>query len=109
MTDLGRLAELPQRELAGLVVREANTLRARGLGLAFMPTPPVGEALWIPRCSAIHTFGLRFSLELLWIDSDEHVVHVDRDVKPGRIRRCPAARSVIERAAGSGGTALGAD
>lgn len=89
-------------------MREANTLRTRGLGLAFMPPPPEEEALWIPRCSAIHTFGMRFSLDLVWLDGSGHVVRFDHGVKPGRICRCREAESVIERAAGPGDAALSA-
>lgn len=89
-------------------MREANTLRARGLGLAFMAPPPAEEALWIPRCRAIHTFGMRFSLDLVWLDGGGHVVRFDHAVKPGRISRCPEAESVIERVAVSGEAALSA-
>jgi uncharacterized protein len=69
-----------------------------------MSAPPEGEALWIPRCRAIHTFGMRFSLDLVWLDGSGHVVRFDHNVKPGRICRCSEAQSVVERAAGLGDT-----
>jgi uncharacterized membrane protein (UPF0127 family) len=95
-----RLDLLPQRELGESTVYEAKTVRSRTLGLAFMPAPAGGEALWIPRCSAIHTFGMRFALDLVWLDRDEQVVKVDRDVRPARIRYCRQAASVIETVTG---------
>jgi uncharacterized membrane protein (UPF0127 family) len=95
-----RLDRLPRREFGGNTVYQAKTIRSRALGLAFMQAPATGLALWIPRCRDVHTFGVRFALDLVWLDRDEHVVRVDRDVPPRRIRYCRQARSVIETAAG---------
>ena len=57
---------------------------------------PAGVALEIPRCRSVHTFGMRFALDLVWLDSDRRVVRVDRAVAPWRLRSCRAARSVLE-------------
>jgi uncharacterized membrane protein (UPF0127 family) len=57
-------------------------------------------ALHIPRCRSVHTFGMRFALDLIWLGADGGVVRVDRVVPPRRLRSCRAARSVVEVAAG---------
>ena len=71
--------------------------RARGLrrliGLAYAPP---GAPLEIPRCRAVHTFGMRYALDLVWRDGAGRVVRVDRDVPPRRWRACWRARSVVE-------------
>ena len=54
------------------------------------------EPLLIPRCRSVHTFGMRFALDLLWLDERGQVLRVDRGVGPGRIRSCRAAAAVLE-------------
>jgi hypothetical protein len=42
---------------------------------------------------------MRFALDLVWLDADDRVVRLDRDVRPNRMRSCRRARSVVEQAA----------
>jgi uncharacterized membrane protein (UPF0127 family) len=53
-------------------------------------------ALLVPRCRSVHTFGMRFALDLVWLDACGAVVRVDRGVRPFRVRSCRAAQSVLE-------------
>ena len=78
-----------------MTVRVANTFRARLLGLALRSEPP-DHALLLPGTRAVHTFGMRFDLDLYWLDADGRVVRVDRRVPRRRLRGCRRARSVIE-------------
>jgi uncharacterized protein len=97
----GRLERLPAVALGdGLRVRVAGTAAQRARGLARLRALPAGEALHLPRCRSVHTFGMRFALDLLWLDADGALVRVDRDVPPRRHRACRSARSVVECGAG---------
>ncbi len=58
-------------------------------------------ALLLPRCRSVHTFFMRFALDLVWLDREGSVVRVDRGVRPWRVRWCRTAWSVLECAAGS--------
>ncbi len=58
-------------------------------------------ALLLPRCRSVHTLGMRFALDLVWLDGAGRVVRVDRHVRPWRVRSCRRARSVLEGRAGS--------
>lgn len=96
-----RLAGLPEVELAnGLVVVEATSHRARRRGLARLESLPSDRALRIPQCPSVHTFGMRFPLDLIWLDKRDRVVRVDRNVPPRRMRMCARARTVIETVGG---------
>jgi len=98
-----RFDSLPARELpGGLRVFEASTHRARGIGLARLDDMPEDVALHNSPCRSVHTFGMRFALDLVWLDRAGAVVRVDLDVAPRRFRTCRRARSVIEARAGSG-------
>ncbi len=95
-----RLAALPSVTLpGGLAAAEAVGPVARLRGLAGLPGIEPGEALLLRRCRSVHTVGMRFALDLLWLDGDDRVVRVDRSVPPGRVRACARARGVVERAA----------
>src|SRR3954471_23412614 len=104
---MGRLDRLPARVLEdGLVVHEATTLRARLLGLALMRrAPPPGHALLIPHCRSVHTFGMRFRLDITFLDSSGRPLRVERDVPPRRVLCERRAFAVLEPPPGAGGAA----
>jgi uncharacterized protein len=96
-----RLDALPGRDLpGGLRVAEASTRASRMRGLAKLDELPSTYALHIPKCRSVHTFTMRFPLDLIWLGKDGAPVRVDRDVPPRRLRACLAARSVVECNAG---------
>lgn len=98
-----RLGELPVLELeGGQRVHEARTWVSRRDGLAGLPDLPDDWGLWIAPCRSIHTFGMRFALDLVWLGRGDEVVRVDHDVAPRRQRTCWRSRSVIEVPAGQG-------
>ena len=97
-----RLAALPGRVLpGGLRVAEASTRAARLKGLARLDAMPPTMALHIPKCWSVHTFTMRFPLDLIWLDRRGAVVRVDEAVPPRRLRTCVRARSVVECNAGA--------
>jgi uncharacterized membrane protein (UPF0127 family) len=95
-----RLARLPARPLGVLWVAEARGVRARALGLARLDALPPDWALHIPRCRSVHTVGMRFALDLVWLDGEGRVVEVDSGVPRRRHVACRRARSVVELNAG---------
>jgi uncharacterized protein len=76
-------------------VRVAVSRRARLLGLALLREPP-SCALLLPRTRSVHTFGMRFPVDLVWLDREGRAVRVDRAVRANRVRTCRAARAVAE-------------
>jgi uncharacterized membrane protein (UPF0127 family) len=85
-----------------LTLHVARAIGERRRGLARMEPMPPDRALRIPRCRSVHTFGMRFALDLVWLDRSGRVLRIDRDVRPGRVRTCLRARSVVEAVAGHG-------
>ena len=81
-------------------IETATTRAARLRGLARRAALAEGEGLCIPRCRSVHTFGMRFALDLVWLDRRGEVVRVDRGVPPRRVSSCLRARSVVEVGAG---------
>lgn len=74
----------------------ATGFASRLLGLAVLSPGQAGPGLLIPRCRSVHTFGMRFPLDLLFLDESSEVVERRRSVPPARIIRCPDADAVLE-------------
>jgi uncharacterized protein len=73
----------------------------RLVGLAGRRDRGEGTGLLLRRCRSVHTFGMRFALDLVWLDAGGAVVRVDRAVRPLRVRSCRGARSVLELRSGA--------
>ncbi|MBJ7331260.1 MAG: DUF192 domain-containing protein [Solirubrobacteraceae bacterium] len=98
-----RVAELPARELpGGLVLHTAGGPLARLRGLARLNGLPSDRGLLLTRTRSVHTLGMRFALDLVWLDRRGAVVRVDRAVAPRRHASCRGARAVVEVRAGMG-------
>ncbi len=97
-----RLAPLEAEPLerGRLALHHARGFGEKGRGLARLDALPPEVGLQLHACSAVHTLGMRFALDLLWLDRDGRVVRIDREVQPRRQRMCRGARSVVEVAAG---------
>jgi uncharacterized membrane protein (UPF0127 family) len=73
----------------------ADTPWRRLRGLLGQRDPP-RHALRLEPCRCVHTFGMRFALDLHWLDADGATLRIDRAVPPGRIRACRRARAILE-------------
>jgi uncharacterized membrane protein (UPF0127 family) len=103
-----RLHRLPVTAALGHEVRVARGSRARFLGLAHLDRERAGSGLLIPRCSSVHTFGMRFPLDLYFLGGHGEVVAVRRGVPARRLAFCGRARAVLEVPAEEGGEILAA-
>ena len=98
-----RLAALPRVRLADRDVAVAVGPRARLLGLALQPVERAGAGLLIPRCASVHTFGMRFALDVVFLDDAGRVLDRHLAVPPRRLLCHRRARAVLEIPAAVGG------
>jgi uncharacterized membrane protein (UPF0127 family) len=94
---------LPVATVLGREVCLAGNRRARLLGLSYLDRGQVGAGLLIPRCSSVHTFGMRFSLDLYFLGEGGAVVSARLAVPPRRFAFCRRASAVLELPAQEGG------
>jgi len=80
----------------------ANTLLSRMKGLLGRKSLGPGEGLVITPCVSIHTFGMRFGIDVIFFDGANRAVAVLSEVKPYRATRLyPSAAGVIELPSGT--------
>ena len=65
-----RFDGLRSRRVAGVRVPVAERFVSRLLGLALLERTEAGAGLLIPRCRCVHTFGMRFALDLVFLDPE---------------------------------------
>ena len=80
----------------GREVPVALGLRSRLLGLALLPRRRVGDGLLISRCSAVHTFGMRFRLDVTFLDERGRPLRTVRGLGAWRFAACRGAAAVLE-------------
>ena len=89
-----------QAELAHSV-EVADHGAARRKGLLGRNELPAGEGLWIVPCESVHTFWMRFPIDLVYLDRHKRVKKVRSGVAPWRVSACLSAHSVLEFASGT--------
>lgn len=98
----GRLEFLHQRMTHAALERVAcaESLADRCRGLLGRPAPGADEGMLIQPCSSIHTLGMRYPIDVVWLDRDHTIRKLVDNLRPGRFSFCPGARAVLELGAG---------
>jgi uncharacterized membrane protein (UPF0127 family) len=82
--------------LATQVARATNPW-SRGVGLLPRATVSPDEGLWIDGCGAVHTIGMRATIDLYFLDKNNCVLKIASSVPPGRLSvACRHAVAVVE-------------
>src|ERR1700692_960833 len=84
--------------VTSLEVADTSRTRRRGL-LGRMSLSP-GQGLWIVPCQSVHTWFMRFPIDLIYLNGEKRVEKLRSDVVPWRLSACFSAGSVLELATG---------
>ena len=85
----------------GGAVDVADSSQKRRTGLLKHTGLEEGEGLWILPCESVHTFFMKFAIDLVYVDKKNKVRKVCRAVPPWRLSACLSAHSIIELPAGT--------
>jgi hypothetical protein len=91
-----RFDGLARKRILGVAVPVASTMRSRLLGLALLRRERAGDGLLIPRCRSVHTFGMRFAVDLYFLDAGGAPSSIRRGVPPNRVVSDRRAVAVLE-------------
>jgi uncharacterized membrane protein (UPF0127 family) len=91
-----RFDHLPRRLVRDRHVPVATGFRARALGLSLLDRRDAGPGLLIPRCASVHTFGMRFPLDIHFLDADGNLLSSRLAVPPRRFVAHRGAAAVLE-------------
>jgi uncharacterized membrane protein (UPF0127 family) len=79
----------------------ADTSEKRRTGLLKTQKLEPGAGLWIAPCESVHTFFMKFAIDLVYLDKQKRVRKVRHAVRPWRVSACFTAHSVLELPAGA--------
>lgn len=79
----------------------AESFFARAVGLLARAPLNDNDSLWILHCGSIHTIGMRYAIDVVFLGEEDRVLRVAVAVQPLRMRMQRNARSVLEMHAGS--------
>ena len=82
-----------------LEVADSGSHRRKGLLGRKCLSP--GEGLWIVPCEAVHTFGMQFPIDLVFLDRRHRIIKTRSNVRPSRLSACLTAKSVVELPSGT--------
>lgn len=88
----------------------ADTSAKRRTGLLKHTGLAPGEGLWIAPCEGVHTFGMKFPIDVLFLSKKKKILKARPEMVKGRIAFSLLAHSVLELPAGTlarTGTAAG--
>jgi len=79
----------------------ADTSAKRRTGLLKHTGLEPGSGLWISPCEAVHSFGMKFAIDLVYLDRKKKVRKVRRQMVPRRLSACLTAHSILELPVGA--------
>ncbi|RKQ33297.1 DUF192 domain-containing protein [Oceanobacillus halophilus] len=83
-------------------VKSAYTFMSRFKGLMMKKSIAENAGLHISPCSSIHTFFMKFSIDIIYLNQNNEIVGIEESLEPGKIgKRFADAKSVIELPAGT--------
>ena len=83
-----------------LSIRLAATWFSRAIGLLATPRLDDPCGLWIVPCNSVHTFWMRYAIDVVFVDARGVVMKVVPMLKPWRMAGCRGARATLELRAG---------
>ena len=85
----------------GDAVDVADTSEKRRVGLLNHKRLEPGDGLWIVPCESVHTFFMKFPIDLVYVDKKRRVRKVRNAVPAWRLSACLSAHSILELPAGT--------
>lgn len=96
-----RVENRTRAALLGGVIEIADTSKKRRTGLLKYTGLTEGQGLWIVPCEAVHTFGMKFAIDVLFLNKKRKVLKVRKEMGRRRMALCLMAHSVLELPAGT--------
>lgn len=80
----------------------ATSLLSRAVGLLGRSSLPAGNGLLLQPCQSIHTFFMRFPIDVIFLNGDGRIIHIIERMGPNRVSRIVLkARCALEMPAGT--------
>jgi uncharacterized membrane protein (UPF0127 family) len=96
-----RVSNVTRQTVLASTAELADRGEKRRKGLLGRERLAPGEGLWITPCEAVHTFWMRFPIDLVYLDRNHRIKKVRSNMGPWRLSACLTAHSVLELPSGT--------
>jgi uncharacterized membrane protein (UPF0127 family) len=96
-----RVSNLTRNTVLATCMEVADSSARRNRGLLGRERLAQGEGMWILPCAAVHTFWMRFSIDLIYLNRKNRISKLVSAVPPWRLSACLWAYSVLELPSGT--------
>jgi len=96
-----QVRNLTRETVLATALEVATSGASRRKGLLGRDGLASGEGLWIVPCESVHTFFMRFPIDLVYLDRKHRVRKVRHAVGAWRLSACFSAHSILELPAGT--------
>ncbi len=96
-----KLVNLTRKTIVSCNLRIADSFFSRLKGLLGTVGLPDGDALLLRPCNNIHMFGMKYAIDVAFVDDQGKVLKTVAELAPGRFAGCPDAHSVVEMPSGT--------
>lgn len=75
----------------------ASSFLKRLKGLMFTKELEQDKSMYIDKCNQIHTFFMNYNIDVLYLDKNNTVIHIDESLRPGKVvKKVVDAVAVLE-------------
>lgn len=83
-------------------MRRSSGIFSKLIGLLFTKELPEGHGMWLVPCSSIHTFGMRYAIDVIYLNKKQKVIKLVKQLEPNRFAPFSfQTRSIVEIPAGA--------
>ena len=77
-----------------------ETAMERLRGLLMRPEPQMGQGLLLVPCASVHSCFMSYAIDVVFLDRQERIVKIVREMQPFRLAMAPGSHRVLEMRAG---------
>ena len=97
-----RLFNLTSNQVVSTNIKQAYSFISRLKGLMFTKELNAACGLHMKPCRSIHTFFMKYSIDVLYLDKENRVIAIEEKLSPGKVGSYyPGADSAVELPSGA--------
>jgi hypothetical protein len=96
-----QVSNLTRRTVLATSLEVADSGEKRNKGLLGRKELAPGGGLWIIPCESVHTFFMKFPIDLVYLDRKKQIKKLRNSVPAWRLSACLSAHSILELPAGT--------
>jgi len=83
------------------VIESSQTTISKFIGLMFSKSLDIGKGLYMKKVVKVHTFFMKYPIDIFYIDKNNSVLRIDKNVKPWKVcKLCRLSEYIVETNSG---------